>query len=302
MELRHLRYFVAVAQELHFSRAAEKLGISPPTLTVQIQEIERHIGAQLFSRTKRQVALTAAGIAFLDEARRTIGQFEQALHVGRRAGRGELGRIELGYVGSAVFSGVLQHHMRLFRQSYPGVSLDARELPMEHLPELVENGQVDVAVLRLPVDLPVSLRTQVLLRDCYCLAVPSEHALASLPMDIKPQLLAGEIFIIPEQDLGTREVARRGGFMPRVGAAPGSLLAVLTQVSLGAGVAVVPTALNGVVALPNVAFKTLAGTPIASEVAAVFRHTESAPAVLHLIEQLKQPGPPQTFHCVLSGG
>jgi DNA-binding transcriptional LysR family regulator len=292
MELRHLRYFVAVAQELHFSRAAEKLGISPPTLTVQIQEIERQLGTPVFSRTKRQVALTAAGSAFFDEARRTIDQFEQALHVGRRAGRGELGRIELGYVGSAVFSGVLQHHMRLFRQAYPGVALNVREWPMERLPALVDQGQLDVAILRLPVDLPASLRTQVVMRDRYCLAVPSEHRFASLASHVQPQALSGEIFIMPEQDLGTRAVAQRGGFMPRVGAAPGSLLAVLTQVSLGAGVAIVPTALTGSVTLPNVTLKTLAGTPISSEVAAIFRRKESAPAVLHLIEQLKQPGPP----------
>src|ERR1700757_4165815 len=98
MELRHLRYFVAVAETLHFGRAAEQLNIAPPTLTVQIQEIERTLSARLFQRTKRSVALTAAGEIFLSEARNVLDQFAKAESAGRRAGRGETGRVEIGYV------------------------------------------------------------------------------------------------------------------------------------------------------------------------------------------------------------
>ena len=101
MELRHLRYFVILAEELHFSRAAERLNIAAPTLTVQIQEIERRLGAKLFLRTKRSVTITPAGEVFLKEARLVLDQFDKAESVGRRAGRGEIGRIEIGYVGSA---------------------------------------------------------------------------------------------------------------------------------------------------------------------------------------------------------
>ncbi|HEY3599381.1 MAG TPA: LysR substrate-binding domain-containing protein [Paraburkholderia sp.] len=288
MELRHLRYFIAVAEQLHFAQAAETLGISPPTLTVQIQEIERALDARLFSRTKRSVALTPAGAAFLVEARTAVEQFERALNTGRRAGRGELGRINLGYVGSAAFAGVLQQQIRAFRHAHPDVFIDARELPMEQLPALLDDGRVDIAFVRLPVDLPTSLRTHVLLRDRYCAALPAEHRLVDAAPSIKARAFAHEIFVVPEQPWGTLEVARRGKFSPAIGSAPGSLLAVLTQVSLGEGVAIVPSVLTQVVALPNVVFRGLAGEPIASEVAAVFRKFEHSPAVKSLIDQMTQ--------------
>ncbi|HWT35275.1 MAG TPA: LysR substrate-binding domain-containing protein [Paraburkholderia sp.] len=286
MELRHLRYFIAVAERLHFAQAAEALGIAPPTLTVQIQEMERALQAQLFRRNRRSVALTPAGEAFLAEARETIAQFERTLNVGQRAGRGELGRIHIGYVGSAAFSGILQKQLRAFRKSRPHVLVQATEHPMGELPALLEEGRVDVAFVRLPVDLPPSLRTHVLVRDAFCVALPAEHPLAAVSGSIKARALAGESFVVPEQDLGTREIARRGRFSPRIVSAPGTLLAVLTQVSVGVGVAIVPNLLTRVVNLPNVVFKTLAGEPIVSEVAAVYRKFEHSPATKKLIAQI----------------
>jgi DNA-binding transcriptional LysR family regulator len=286
MELRHMRYFIAVAERLHFAQAADALGIAPPTLTVQIQEMERVLQAQLFRRTKRTVALTPAGEAFLAEARETLAHFERALHVGQRAGRGELGRIHIGYVGSAAFSGILQKQIRAFRKSRPNVLVQATEHPMGELPALLEEGRVDVAFVRMPVELPPSLRAHVLVRDAFCVALPAEHALASAPGPVKARALAGENFVVPEQALGTHEIARRGRFNARIVSAPGTLLAVLTQVSLGVGVAVVPNVLTRVVNLPNVVFKTLAGEPVVSEVAAVFRKHEHSPATKKLIEQM----------------
>ena len=147
MELRHLRYFIAVAEQLHFGQAAEMLGIAAPTLTVQIQQIERTLDAQLFTRTKRSVALTQAGEAFLVEARAALEQFERAVNIGRRAGRGELGRVNLGFVGSAAFSGVLQQQVRAFREARPHVLIDTHEFPMDELPALLEDGRVDCGCL-----------------------------------------------------------------------------------------------------------------------------------------------------------
>jgi DNA-binding transcriptional LysR family regulator len=286
MELRHLRYFIAVAEHLHFAQAAEALGIAPPTLTVQIQEMERTLQAQLFRRTKRSVALTPAGEAFLAEARETLAQFERALNVGQRAGRGELGRIQIGYVGSAAFSGLLQKQIRAFRKARPHVLVQAAEYPMPDLPLLLEEGRLDVAFVRMPVELPASLRAHVLARDAFCAALPAEHALATSATPVRARSLSGESFVVPEQGFGTREVGRRGRFTPRIVSAPGTLLAVLTQVSVGAGVAIVPNVLTRVVNLPNVVFKPLAGEPILSEVAAVFRKYEHSPATKKLIEQL----------------
>jgi DNA-binding transcriptional LysR family regulator len=157
---------------------------------------------------------------------------------------------------------------------------------MGELPALLDEGRVDVAFVRLPVDLPPSLRTHVLVRDAFCAALPAGHPLATAAGPIKARSLAAEGFVVPEQELGTREVARRGRFSPRIVGAPGTLLAVLTQVSVGAGVAIVPNVLTRVVNLPNVVFKTLAGAPIVSEVAAVFRKYEHSPATKKLIAQI----------------
>jgi DNA-binding transcriptional LysR family regulator len=287
MELRHLRYFVTLAEELHFARAAERLNIAPPTLTVQIQEIERTLSARLLVRTKRSVALTPAGEIFLGEARNVLAQFAKAESAGRRAGRGEIGRVEIGYVGSAAYAGVLQDQMQRFAGSWPAVQLNARELPMNELPKLIVDGQVDIGFVRLPTALPRALRLHILLRDHFCAALPSDHPHAGEPGSLRPRRLAGASFIAPEQQAGTYEVGRRGRFTPHIVSAPGSLLAVLTQVSLGAGISVVPSVVREIVRLPNVAFRPIAGEPIVSEVAAVFRADESSPAVRNFIVQIR---------------
>jgi DNA-binding transcriptional LysR family regulator len=286
VELRHLRYFVAVAEQRHFGQAAELLGIAPPTLTVQIQQLERTLDAQLFTRTRRSVALTQAGEAFLVEARAALERFERALNTGRRAGRGELGRVNLGFVGSAAFSGVLQQQVRAFREASPQVLIDAREFPLAELPALLEDGRVDVAFVRMPVEIASSLRTHVLLHDRFCAALPAEHPLARAQGPLRSKALAGETFVVPEQHEGTLEVGRRGRFTPTIASAPGGLVAVLTEVSLGVGVAIVTNVLTKTVDMPNVVFKEIAGGPIPSEMAAVFRRFERAPAVKSLIDQI----------------
>jgi DNA-binding transcriptional LysR family regulator len=290
MDLRHFRYFIAVAEELHFARAAERLGIAPSTLTVQIQEIERTLQARLLQRSKRSVRLTGAGELFLEQARASLLQFEQAIGVGRRAGRGELGRIVLGYVGSAALAGILQQHMRRFRAEWPNVQLQASELPMERVPALVAEGQVDIGFVRLPMVLPEGLCAHVLQRNRFCLALPASHRLAGAA-SVETQQLADDDFVVPEQDLGTREVGRRGGFIPRISAVPGNLLAVLTEVSLWMGVAVVPDVVASTVVLPDVVYKPLAGEAITSDLAAIFRRNEASPAVKNLIRQLVSTSP-----------
>lgn len=212
MELRHFRYFVALAEELHFARAAERLNIAAPTLTVQIQEIERALSVQLFVRTKRSVSLTSAGELFREEARLVLEQYARAQSVGRRAGRGEVGRIEIGYVGSAAYAGVLQKLIAEFASRWSDVDLRVRELPMDAVPRLIESGQIDVGVVRLPIKYPRTIQAHVILRDYFCLALQATHSKAADQTAIRARDLAGERFIMPEQEYGTHEVARRGRF------------------------------------------------------------------------------------------
>ena len=286
MELRHFRCVLAVAHSLHFARAAAELGISPPALTKQVQETEYLLGTRLFQRSKRAVALTAAGELFVVEAARALAQLEQAQEVARRAGRGELGRLEIGYVASAAYAGVLQGQFARFRASHPGIHIGAREYAMETLPALLDQGRLDLAFVRPPLQLPDGIATVVLLRDRFVLAMPVGSPLAHAA-SIAPTALAQQAFIVPEQELGTLEASRRGGFAAQVVSRPGSLLAVLTEVSLGVGCAIVPHSVMASVQLPGVCFRELAGPLISSEIAAAFRRHEQAPAARAFIAQLR---------------
>ncbi|WP_454774949.1 LysR family transcriptional regulator [Janthinobacterium tructae] len=286
MELRHFRCVLAVAHSLHFARAAAELGISPPALTKQVQETEQLLGTRLFQRSKRAVSLTAAGELFVIEATRALGQLAQAQDVARRAGRGELGRLEIGYVASAAYSGVLQDQFSRFRASHPGIHISAREYAMDALPGLLDQGRVDLAFVRPPLHLPDGLDSVVLLRDRFVLAVQADSPLARLDM-AEPAALAQQAFIVPEQELGTLEVSRRGGFAAQVVSRPGSLVAVLTEVSLGVGCAIVPHSVMASVQLPGVVFRELATPQISSEIAVAFRRHEQAPAARAFIAQLR---------------
>ncbi|MDO8071207.1 LysR substrate-binding domain-containing protein [Janthinobacterium sp. SUN176] len=286
MELRHFRCILAVAHSLHFARAAAELGISPPALTKQVQETESLLGTRLFQRSKRAVALTAAGELFVIEATRALGQLAQAQEVARRAGRGELGRLEIGYVASAAYSGVLQDQFVRFRASHPGIHIGAREYAMDALPGLLDQGRVDLAFVRPPLHLPDGLDSVVLLRDRFVLAVQADSPLARLGV-AGPAALAQQAFIVPEQELGTLEASRRGGFAAQVVSRPGSLVAVLTEVSLGVGCAIVPHSVMASVQLPGVVFRELEGPQISSEIAVAFRRHEQAPAARALIAQLR---------------
>jgi DNA-binding transcriptional LysR family regulator len=288
MELRHLRYFVTLAEQLHFARAAESLGIAPPTLTVQIQDIEQSLGTRLFTRTKRSVLLTDAGAVFLAEAKAVLERFARAESVGRRAGRGEVGRIEIGYVGSAIYGGAIQEQTSRFRQAWPNIEILARERPMASLPDLIDRGQTDIGFVRAPLPLPRTLRAHAVLKDQFCVALPADHKLSARAASLPATDLAHERFIAPEQLAGTHEVGRRGRFIPNIVASPGGLVAVLVQVSLGAGVAIVPSVVTGALRIPNVVFRPLAGAPIRSEVSALFRTNEPSPAVRRLIRQIIQ--------------
>lgn len=286
MELRHFRCVLAVAHSLHFARAAAELGISPPALTKQVQETEQLLGTRLFQRSKRAVSLTAAGELFVLEAARALDQLAQAQDVARRAGRGELGRLEIGYVASAAYSGVLQDQFSRFRVSHPGIHIGAREYAMDALPGLLDQGRVDLAFVRPPLHLPDGLDSVVLLRDRFVLAVQADSPLARLGM-AEPAALAQQAFIVPEQELGTLEVSRRGGFAAQVVSRPGSLVAVLTEVSLGVGCAIVPHSVMASVQLPGVVFRELATPQISSEIAVAFRRHEQAPAARAFIAQLR---------------
>lgn len=286
MEIRHFRYFLAVARQRNFTRAAEQLGIAPPTLSRQIQDMENTLGTRLFIRQQREVSLTEAGAALLIEAEATVRQFEFAQRNAQRAGRGEIGHIELGYVASAVYSGLLQRQVQSFCGDFPDVSLSVRESPMATLPGLVADGRFDIGYIRSPMTLPEGVEAVRLNSEGFVLALPQDSWLLGLKA-ISCEHLQNETFILPEQISGTLQVAAQGGYAPRLGPQPGGLVAVIALVSLGQGVAVVPASVVGHVGLPNVVYRSIEGSEASSWLSLIHRRFEKAPAVARYIKQVK---------------
>ena len=286
MEIRHFRYFLAVARHRNFTRAAEQLDIAPPTLSRQIQDMERTLGTRLFIRRQRDVSLTEAGTALLAEAEATVRQFEFAQRNAQRAGRGEIGHIELGYVASAVYSGVLQRQVQAFCAEFADVSLSVRESPMALLPGLVAEGRYDIGYIRSPMTLPDGVEALRLGSEGFVLALPQGSWLLGLKA-ITCEHLQNETFILPEQISGTLQVAAQGGYAPRLGPQPGGLVAVIALVSLGQGVAVVPESVVGHVSLPGVQYRHIQGSDASSWLSLIYRRFEKSPAVARYIQHIQ---------------
>src|SRR5215217_17341 len=179
MELRHLRYFVAVAEELHFGRAAARLRIAQPPLSRQIRDLEREIGAALFERVPRGVELTPAGRAFLPEARLTLSQAERAKRTAQRAALGETGRLRVGFVEAATHSGILPDVLSFFRAHLPSIGLSLFELDPLRQAEAFQDGRIDVGILHNPpLDAARWLRVEPIHTEPVILALPKAHGLA----------------------------------------------------------------------------------------------------------------------------
>lgn len=295
IELRLFHYFVAVAEEQHFSRAAERLGITPPTLTHQIQKLERHLGVRLCDRKpKTRVTLTEPGKRFLEHARQVLRQAEEAELAVHRAARGEVGRIEIGYVLSASCAGLIQKLVGGFQRAYPAIEINLRR--METLGQLnaLTRNEIDIGFARPPHQYPAGLRGFVVLGQPMALALPANHPLARRRKPISPHDLKDEKFITPtlEVDLGfplyTEAVTGPANFAPTVVKRVQDMFTVLTYVSAGYGIAVITESL-GRIALPNLAIRKLAAPAApSSPLACIHRRNESAPAVSAFIRAMSR--------------
>src|SRR5262245_52299466 len=251
MDLRHLRYFITVAEEGHITRAAERLGIQQPPLSQLIKAIERELDVQLFRRKPRGVELTDAGRAFLDSARATLSQFDYAFETTRRTARGEQGRISVGYSSSLAFLPLVPRVVREFREAFARVSVTLTEAFPGDVVYQVQNDQIDVAFIRKPVPDPEGIVIDPLLEEPMVVALPSGHMLArkknggdaALPL----KALAGESFILfgrPHGALTTQSNAvvaacHSAGFSPHVGHVVPDFSSRLNLIAAGLGIAVV---------------------------------------------------------------
>jgi DNA-binding transcriptional LysR family regulator len=247
VELRHLRSFLAVAEELHFGRAAARLHISQPPLSQQIRRLEDEIGARLFRRTNRRVQLTSAGRAFLVEARQALASAERAVGAAQRAERGELGELVVGYVMSAAY-GPLPDVIRTFRKRLPGVELKLRNLRSVHQSQALLDRRIDVGLVR-PHAADSRIGYEPLWREPVVVALPSDHRLAhQTAVDIAH--LATDIFLIaPAEDTAAFHdevfaLCRKAGFTPRIEDGVPDVQAALALVAAGLGVNPVAAALQ----------------------------------------------------------
>ncbi len=290
MELRHLRYFVAVAEELHFTRAAAKLNIAPPTLSAQIQALESLLGARLFARKTRSVALTHVGRRFLEEARATIRQADQAELVGRRAARGEIGSIAMGCVLSAVFGGIVPWSIMSFRKTHPHVTFQTRAMATIQQFRGLSEGTLDVGISLAPERYPAGLTGFVVERQPFWLAIPEGHPLAARK-EVDPAMLAGEPLIatLLENEMvfwsNIRAITPPGMSMRIVARVP-DIFSVFISVAAGAGLGVVTESLSRL-PVPGVVCRKLVNVTRASTHAVVHRKNEGAPVIKAYIALLR---------------
>jgi DNA-binding transcriptional LysR family regulator len=295
MELRHLRYFIAVAEEGHMTRAAERLGIQQPPLSMQIRALEQELDVQLFRRKPRGVELTDAGVALLERARAILDQVDRAFATTRRTARGEQGRVVVGFTSSAPFHPFVPRVIRAFREMSPLVSLVLEESGSSELVQGLNNEEIDAAFIRSPVADVVGLTVRPLLEEPMLVALPTGHPLAktrgaqrSTPLPLAE--LAGETFILYKRPGGpglydTIITACRGaGFSPRVGQEAPRIISTLNLVAAGLGVSIVPESLRRL-QMDGVVYRRLAeNAQLTAPLILACRGGENAAAVQRFID------------------
>lgn len=287
MELRHLRYFVMVAEELHFTRAAQKLGIKQPPLSQQIQQLEMEIGAPLFKRIARRIELTEAGRCFLPEARNVLLGAETAKERSRRAARGELGGIRVGMINSAPFHSLIPRILKEFRRSYPQIALSLEETSTPELAARVRDEKMDVAFVRPLLGNDPAITTERLFEEEMLVALPRGHPLLkhqSVPL----AALSLEAFVLFSRTVGSGlydeiiAACHRSGFSPRIGQETSQVTSIVNLVAAGLGVSLVPASLQKVRS-EGVGFRRIRGDAPVARMSMIYRRNDSAAAVKNMI-------------------
>lgn len=289
MELRSLRYFVAVAQEKSFSRAATLLHISQPPLSRQIRKLEEELGAELFERNTRHVRLTSVGVSFYENARRTLDQADLAMQIARKTTKGEMGTIRIGHLAYADLTIIPKLLPRLV-EAYPGVQFELQTLTGAIQLEALHNGSIDVAFVHLPVG-GDDFAVERVLRHPYVLAVPSTHRFAkraSVPLSA----LAGEryVFFARRKDPSLYDsvigFCRAAGVILNIAYETDHMQTTLGLVAAGLGVALLPSAITTVVR-PGIAYVRIRPANAWYEMHVVTRRDERSAAVENMLRTLR---------------
>jgi DNA-binding transcriptional LysR family regulator len=288
MEFRHLRYFLVLAEELHFGRAARRLAISQPPLSLNIQQLEASVGARLFERDSRGVRLTAAGRAFRESATALLAQAESARLLARDIEAGAIGRLRVGFVGSMLYRG-LPEHLQAFRERYPGMQVALTELNSQEQIDSLLHGELDAGFIHTG-RVPDELTARLIHREPFVCCVPMAHPLAALPK-VPLADLRDEPFVLfsrkasPDYYSRIVDLCASHGFYPRVLHEVRHWLSVVSLVSQGMGIALVPAAMarSG---LAGATFVPLAEAQTQSEVYCVWKAGLDHPARDHFVAML----------------
>lgn len=289
MDLKHLRYFIAVAEEGHVTRAAERLGIQQPPLTQRIRAIERELDVQLFRRKGRGIELTEAGRFLLDSSRAVMSHFAQTIEGTRSTARGKQGRICVGFGPTAPFEPLVPRVILEFRKAFPLVTLQLEECLGSELVEKVRDRRIDICVLRAPLREPQGLRVDALLEEPMLVALPRAHPLAKEADAISLSRLAGEPFVLYGA-AGTwfyeiiLQNCRAAGFNPNVCQVAPRMTSMINLVAVGLGVSLVPASLRHM-RIHGVVYRRLKGRVQPSAILnLVSRRGDASPVVAHFLE------------------
>ena len=295
MDLRHLRYFVAVAEEGHITRAAERLGIQQPPLSQRIRALEEELEVQLFRRKPRGVEMTEAGKALLADARRILDEVEGALSRAQRTARGERGRLVVGFTSSAPFHPFVPRAIRLFRESHPEVSLVLEESSTGNLVAAVREERLDVAFIRSAIPKGEGLKVYPLLDERMFVALPRGHALArARTTPLKLTSLASEPLLLyrrasgPGLYDGIVAACRAAGFNPRIAQEAPRITSTLNLVAAGLGASLVPESLCRM-RLEGVVFRPLAAKPrVLAPLRLARRNVDHVPAAQRFVALVRR--------------
>ena len=299
MELRHLKYFVAVAEELHFANAANRLHLAQPSLSKQIRLLEEELGFPLFYRTKQKVELLDAGHVFLDEARRILRQAENAVESARRTHTGQSGRLLIGYSASATFE-VLPKILRKFCRLYPNVTVEVSEMSTIGAAELLLDSPSSVGLLRSPSFFSEeSFCSETILREPFVVALPSSHP-AAKQESVRIKTLADESFIVPRRQPGWDYsdalfgILRDNGIEPRIAQEcvswASQSIGVASLVAGGLGVGLVPAPITNF-RLPGLIYRPIEGRSRTTALSMVWKRTSRASTVRAFLDVVRAEYP-----------
>jgi LysR family transcriptional regulator, benzoate and cis,cis-muconate-responsive activator of ben and cat genes len=287
MELRHLRYFVALGEELNFTRAAERLHIAQPPLSQQIRQLEEELGVTLLQRNSRPIRLTAAGLLFLDRARDLLSSLDQAIADTRRIGRGQTGRLAVGFVGSAMFVG-LPEIVSACRDRYPDVELALYEMLAPEIAEALRQRRIDVGFSRPPLLAEAGFAQRVLMQEPYVAALPQQHRFAGRKEILLADLSDDDFVLYPSRPEPTvtgliQAACMAAGFTPRIAQEVLHLQTAIGLVGVGAGVSLVPQAVARSQTGRGVAYVPLGSPAVMAPLAVVWREDDVSPSLRHFL-------------------